>query len=175
MPKRRGFLLIGVFWLVMLAGFVLSKEYTLRTGTEILLKTRPVDPRDLFRGDYVILSYDISRFSAGDMQSSLVRHFRVDDTIYVTLNTEGEYATIRQVHYDPPAGELFLKGRVAGVSGERVTVEYGIESYFVPEGEGRKIERSRNRGKVDVLAAVDRRGNAMIKKLLMNREEIRFE
>ena len=30
-------------------------------GERILLKIQPVDPRDLFRGDFVILSYDISR------------------------------------------------------------------------------------------------------------------
>ena len=29
-------------------------------GQEILLKTAPVDPNDLFRGDYVNLRYDIS-------------------------------------------------------------------------------------------------------------------
>ena len=104
MNKSKSFVLIGCLWLSIIAAFVVTKEYTLRTGAEILLKTRPVDPRDLFRGDYVILSYDISRFNAGDMQSSLVRHFRVDDQVYVTLDMDGEYSRIKQVHYDPPRG-----------------------------------------------------------------------
>ncbi len=175
MNKNKGFFMIGCLWLLMIVGFVISKEYTLRTGHEVLLKTRPIDPRDLFRGDYVILSYDISRFSAGDMQASLVRNFRIDDTVYVSLRTDGDYARIKQVHYDPPAGELYIKGRVVGVQSDQVTVEYGIESYFVPEGEGKHIEHGRNRGRVDVLAAVDRRGHAMIKKLLLDRQEVRFE
>mgnify|MGYP001598691262 CR=1 FL=1 len=37
-----------------------SRASILRNGTEIKLKTLPVDPRDLLRGDYVILSYPIS-------------------------------------------------------------------------------------------------------------------
>lgn len=175
MSRSRAFILIGCLWMVIIAAFVLSKEYTLRTGTEVLLKTRPVDPRDLFRGDYVILSYDISRFDAGDMRASLVRHFREGDRVYVTLDTDAQYASIKQVHYDSPRGEIFLKGRVARVRGDQVTITYGIESYFVPEGEGRQIERRRNRGKVDVLAAVDRGGNVMIKELLLDNEEVRFD
>ena len=175
MNKSKSFVLIGCLWLSIIAAFVVTKEYTLRTGAEILLKTRPVDPRDLFRGDYVILSYDISRFNAGDMQSSLVRHFRVDDQVYVTLDMDGEYSRIKQVHYDPPRGEIYLKGRVVQVHGDQISLEYGIESYFVPEGEGKLIERRRNGGRVDVLAAVDRRGHVMIKKLLMDNVEVRFD
>ena len=38
-----------------------SRASILRSGRDVLLKTVPVDPRDLLRGDYVILSYDISR------------------------------------------------------------------------------------------------------------------
>ena len=39
-----------------LVGMVAIKQRTLITGTPVLLKTEPVDPRSLFRGDYVILS-----------------------------------------------------------------------------------------------------------------------
>jgi uncharacterized membrane-anchored protein len=37
-----------------------TQERALRVGQLILLETRPVDPRDMLRGDYVILSYKIS-------------------------------------------------------------------------------------------------------------------
>jgi uncharacterized membrane-anchored protein len=39
---------------------------------EVLLQTRPVDPRDIFRGDYVTLSYDISDFNriSNDLRAS---------------------------------------------------------------------------------------------------------
>ena len=54
--KKNVFLYIGLFWLVLILGFVAYKEMTLQTGEEVVLKTVPVDPRDLFRGDYVIFA-----------------------------------------------------------------------------------------------------------------------
>ena len=64
MNKKNLFVIIAIFWLVIIGGFVAYKEFTLKTGDEILLKTLPVDPRDLFRGDYVILRYEIGTINA---------------------------------------------------------------------------------------------------------------
>ena len=42
-------------------GYQISQHaLILRHGQEVLLKSLPVDPRDLLRGEYVILNYDIS-------------------------------------------------------------------------------------------------------------------
>ncbi|MGB8576417.1 MAG: GDYXXLXY domain-containing protein [Pseudolabrys sp.] len=51
-------------------------------------------------------------------------------------------------------------------------VNYGIERYFVPEGEGRAIEQARNRSNVTVVAAVARDSRATIKRLLMDGKPI---
>ena len=45
--NKKIFIGIGVFWLIIIIGFIASKEFTLQTGEEVILKTRPVDPRDL--------------------------------------------------------------------------------------------------------------------------------
>ena len=54
-----------------------------------------------------------------------------------------------------PKNGLFIAGKIAAIRGTQVSVIYGIESYFVPEGEGLKIERSRR----DMYAKI---GNATI-------------
>ncbi len=46
--------------LFLLAGIVAYRQYWLATGERVLLRTEPVDPRDIFRGDYVRLGYGIS-------------------------------------------------------------------------------------------------------------------
>ena len=51
---------------------------------------------------------------------------------------------------------------------ERLQINYGIERYFVPQGEGREIEQARNQGKVSVVAAVTPAGRAAIKRLLLD-------
>ena len=45
---------------------------------------------------------------------------------------------------------------------------YGLERYFVPQGEGRAIESARNEGKVSIVAAVTKQGRAAIKRLLID-------
>lgn len=54
MAKLRTFAFPIVIALQVLAVLVFAgvREVTLRTGTEVVLQTVPVDPRDLFRGDY---------------------------------------------------------------------------------------------------------------------------
>ena len=42
---------------------IAMRAIPLVTGQTVLVQVEPVDPRDLFRGDYVILSYDFSRVS----------------------------------------------------------------------------------------------------------------
>lgn len=163
MKKKKLFLMIGIFWIVIIFGFIAVKEYTLRTGQEVILKTQPVDPRDLFRGDYIILNYIIGGVDVSD--------FKEGNTVYVGLmiNEEG-YGESTGVYKSPPEG-LFIKGTIKkGLFGGS-NVEYGIESYFVPEGKGRSIERSRNlEGKV----AIDKSGNAVLKAVLIDGEEVSF-
>src|ERR1700722_19874827 len=60
--------LIGAAALVQLALLALmvgDRVRILRDGTEVTLRAQPVDPRDLLRGDYVTLSYNISQLPAG--------------------------------------------------------------------------------------------------------------
>lgn len=145
-----------------LLGFAGVREFTLRTGREVVLQTVPVDPRDLFRGDYVVLRYDVSRLP--------YCCFKVGDRVYVTLASKGEVWEAVSASKRAPSGDgIFIRGRVAQLQDERGTqyieVEYGIESYFVPEGTGRDIERFQ--GKMKVIVAVDGFGTAVIKELIL--------
>ena len=173
MKKKKLFLLIGIFWLIIIVGFVAIKEFTLQTGEEVLLKTRPVDPRDLFRGDYVILAYEISTLDISSLQKD-VTEFKQNDKVYVSLNKADNYGTVSGVFINKPKEGLFIKGTIKNAQSDRVTIEYGIESYFVPEGKGREIERQTGRN-LDVKVAIDKLGNAVIKDLLIDGKVFRFE
>ena len=58
---RIAFWAIVAVQLVFLIGFIGVREVALRTGTEVVLQTVPVDPRSLLQGDYAILDYEIAR------------------------------------------------------------------------------------------------------------------
>lgn len=173
MVKKNSFFIIGVFWLILIFGFISIKEFTLRTGREVLLKTTPVDPRDLFRGDYVILAYDISTLNLDNILADRVG-FGVKDRVYVSLDTKTEYAIPQMIYSSRPKNEaLFIRGIVKNINGGILNVEYGIESYFVPEGKGRRIESARGKN-LGVKVSIDKSGNAAIKMLLLDGKVFRF-
>jgi uncharacterized membrane-anchored protein len=173
MDKKKIFIGIGIFWLVVIVGFIGIKEYTLQTGEEVLLKTVPIDPRDLFRGDYVILSYEISTLDLNSLQTD-TSEFKENEQVYIALNKIDGYGEASGIFKNKPTEGLFIKGKVQRSSTSRLFIEYGIESYFVPEGQGLKIERARA-GSVDVKVAIDKNGNVGIKTLLQDGEEISFD
>jgi uncharacterized membrane-anchored protein len=166
-----------------LLALVESRASILRSGTEVRLKTVPVDPRDLFRGDYVVLAYPISTVegpTGGD------GGFKRGDAVFVTLARDAEgFAQARAVTRTRPTpanGEVVVAGRVQSTgacalndAGEadcasgrrRLRIAYGLESYFVPQGEGRAIETT-PRARIEVVAAVSSGGDAAIKRLLID-------
>lgn len=87
----------------------------------------------------------------------------------------------RAVFHEPSPGQGALRGRVQ-YAGEQwgnpetgkteavrhVGMRYGIEDYFVPEGEARKLERPAADEVVALGVAVDRFGNGAIQSLLIN-------
>ena len=63
--SRRSGLVIAALAQVGVLGYIFAERVRLLSSpTEIVLPVVPVDPRDLFRGDYVILGYDITTIKA---------------------------------------------------------------------------------------------------------------
>ena len=60
MKNRIVLIVVSALFVVIALAMIYSKEKVLTDGTVIELETQPVDPRDLLRGDYVILSYKIN-------------------------------------------------------------------------------------------------------------------
>ena len=158
------------------------KQYTLSTGAPIVLKTEPIDPRSLFRGDYVRLNYAISRLPIDKLAGD--RTFERGDTIYVLLRQGEEFWEAVSLHHAPPPvaqKQIAIKGRVEFINQQNflrqstpvdpiktINVKYGVENYFVPEGEGRVLERPKPGETVSIRLVVDRNGNAAIKAVLVN-------
>ncbi len=170
MRPALGITLTAILHSLALAAMIAMKQWTLATGTEVVLETAPIDPRSLFRGDYVRLNYTISRLTAGE-------GFAPGDDAYVLLRQDQPYWAFVSVHRErpsPPPDHVVLKGRVRSAAIGDITLSYGIETYFVPEGEGRELERPRPGDIVSLRIAVDRFGKAGIKAVLVN-GEVRYE
>jgi uncharacterized membrane-anchored protein len=129
---------------VILAGVFVKGFYPLWLGKEIRVETRPVDPRDLFRGNYARLGYDFSTLPATG--------FRPGDVIYLPLEQDGDLWRGLTPSHQPPAQGLYLRGRVSGLPwGGTRRVTYGIEALFAPKEKALQLERELRDGAVAVL------------------------
>ena len=173
---RWAFAAVVALQLLVLMGFVGYKEVTLRLGQTVVLQTIPVDPRDFFRGDYVVLRYQISTLRSRSNENiyvSIPYDIAEGDTVYTRLEPKGDVWRATDVERSPRAEwDVFIKGKVTRVTtrssgGRGIDVEYGIESYFVPEGQGREIERSQD---VQVRVSVNGFGDPVIKGLVVDGE-----
>lgn len=160
-----------------LSWIIAGRAAVLRNGQDVLLKVEPIDPRDLLRGDYVRLNYDIR-----EIPVKLVTNAPSGDAvpaeraIFVRLGRDEDgywrprSASLDQPAAVPAAGEVDLRGTVSTLwsTGEDTSysVSYGIDRYYVPEGEGLAIEADMRTRPFGILAAVGRDGTPQIKALM---------
>ena len=173
-PRPIWFALAGLIQLALIAMMVIDRASILRAGTEVTLQTRPVDPRDFLRGDYVVLSYDISTVPAGELKGKLPQNRAPYVFVKLAPKDDGFYGAV-SAHLSPvPVAdkEVLMRGRVANwrwcAGCDSLDVRYGLEKFFVPEGEGRELEQARNQRKLSIVAAVTPSGRSAIKRLLLD-------
>jgi len=155
-----------VFQVLVLLSMIISHAIPLATGDTILLRVIPVDPRDLFRGDYVILSYgEMSRMMPKEIGAQNYNNWReyAGRTVYVSLvpDDDGKHWNPTEASLNRPARGRFICGRIDSWN----RIEFGIESYFVEEGKGRDIERAIRDKKVSAEVALTADGKAALKGL----------
>ena len=202
--------LIIILQVLSLIGFVIYQESLKHSGTKVVLQTIPVDPRDLLRGEYVALRYEISdvtveniscyRLCLGyDLEDSTNRpRTRKDflssvhgENIYILLTKEPYRHETQAISsdsswyvYDISESKSFdnkpeeiesviIKGRIEEIeeifteidSLIRISVDYGIEQYFLEEGKGIIVE---NADDVKVEVTIANNGKAFITDLIVD-------
>jgi uncharacterized membrane-anchored protein len=167
--KTREFriLLVGAaIQILVLVAMIVRGATPLAFGDVVLLRVVPVDPRDLFRGDYVVLGYDFSRAPGGidGLPGSIHRHDeRQGRTVYVSLVPEpdGRHWRSGKISVSRPASGKYLRGTIDGWG----RIQCGIESFYVQEGTGHKYEAAVRNGTLAAEVAVTSSGQATLKGL----------
>jgi len=127
-----------------LLGTAAVQEHALATGTGILLETARVDPRDLLRGDYLILNYRISDVPTNLFSPPVTKDLPNGTRVFVALApaTNQFYVVVRAStnQFVPAADEVLLKGKSTwsrwNAATNSIHVEYGLERFYVAEGTG---------------------------------------
>ncbi|MCU0545870.1 MAG: GDYXXLXY domain-containing protein [Oscillatoriaceae cyanobacterium Prado104] len=143
--------------------------YTFVTGRTVILQTAPVDPYDFLRGYYQVLSYNISSsedikklpgwkdlpkaeiacpVGADCRELEKNQYLKQGASFYVVLEAPKDAANSgRPKAWKPvfvslqkpanlPADRIAIKGRYNGWR-----MEYGLETYYMPEQEREKVNR----------------------------------
>ncbi len=167
--RDRTFLVVFAgFQFVVLLAMIFLRLLPLLTGETILLRVAPVDPRDFFRGDYVILSYDFSRTPREEIEGTPQPGFggkRQGQPVYVSLilDDDGEHWKQEKVSFNLPDSGKYIRGKFSG----RNQIDFGIESFYVQEGEGRKYEEAIINRSLSAKVSLTKSGKAVLQDLVI--------
>jgi uncharacterized membrane-anchored protein len=153
-----------------LLGTVALQEHALATGKVILLETERVDPRDLLRGDYLILNYKISDVPANLFSPPVTKDLPDGAKIYVALApaTNQFYAVVRAStnKFVPAVDEILLQGKSTwprwSATTNSIHIEYGLERFYVAEGTGNPT------GKLTAQVVVPASGHGRVKEVFVD-------
>jgi uncharacterized membrane-anchored protein len=146
-----------VLQLLILVTMILGRTVPYLGAQTVLLHVEPVDPRDMFRGDYVTLGYSFNRIPSGIFQSG--------QPVYVTLvpDADGRHYRTGQFLVEPPASGVFIRGTAQSAN----RASFGVESYYVQEGTGHDYENAVRRRSLWAEVALDRQGNPSLRRLVI--------
>lgn len=158
--------LIALVQLTLIALPLIDRLDVQMSGKEVTLALVPVDPRDLLRGDYVIINLAIARVSIDLPGANEVKE---GDRVYVRLapGTDGVMRAASVGKAPDASGTAAMAGTIRSVGGSDIRIDYGIDAFFLPEGDGLIIE-DLDTERVNLVVAVTEDGRSLPLRLLVD-------
>lgn len=181
--RKHGLLIAALALALVQIGFlawiIAARAAVLRDGREVVFKIEPVDPRDLLRGDYVRLGYEIGNVPVNLISNVPAASFDTHDGfIYVRVKkdpADGIWHAVSATFDTPGTAPLaedeaemrgtVYRGRSLGPE-TSIDVDYGLERFYLPEGAGMALQEDMRERPFSVKVAVAADGTSQIKALL---------
>ncbi|MES0027975.1 GDYXXLXY domain-containing protein [Mesorhizobium sp. M0040] len=179
-------LVLALVQIGFLSWIIAGRAAILRDGKQVLLRVEPIDPRDLLRGDYILLGYDISRIPVkliGNIPAGKLSSEETSIVVRLKPGADGYWqptaAWFGQAPAPAAADEADISGHVAEGWDLRtpeatIAPDYGIERFYLPEGEGMAIQNDMRVRPFGIRVAIAEDGTAQIK-ALMDGDKTLFE
>jgi len=185
-------LIVLLVQISVVSGLYFTNFIVIDNSFEAKLKLVPVDPRDFFRGDYVILNYEISlvknydyfgpdlkqgdkvyvnlyQNNYGSKIPELVFSYISENEPYFNENDPSSFflkATVKYAYKMPEQNQSFDQFGVNSGSNNQyseIGLDYGLEQLFIPEGSGRNLSLE-NKSSFGIIK-IDPKGNARVDRL----------
>ena len=170
--KTKLFIFVLALQSLWIVGTVGVQEFTLGTGTSVMLETQPVDPRDLIRGDYISLRYKINSVPMSAFQPALSTNPLPGTAVFVQLERKNEFHVVKAASLKAMKGDQehpVLRGKIGTQwfvalpsTNAVVNVIYGLEQFYVHEGTGNP------HGRLTAEVAVRSSGSAVLKQVYVD-------
>ncbi len=125
------FAVLAILQIGVCAARIIKWEDILRTGTQIRLRTTPVDPYDAFRGRYVALDFEEETVPA-----ELGPDLQWGDEVYAVFREdEAGFARIDELRKDQPAAGNYLRIKVSYLhpTREQIHLEFPFRRFYLKE------------------------------------------
>lgn len=191
LSKSTGALASAVVCIAILAGMMVGHAWPLWTGQDVLLRVRPIDPRDLFRGEFVRLDVPATRLrlagtAATAVDATIVRPLGAwakpdpmsdrsissqGRIVYVQLERPAGSAEHQPVSLSdtPIANAVNLRGRIRWTHEGLVHLDFGLDAFYMREGRAKPVEDALREGRlVQIQVAIAPSGRARIRDLFVD-------
>ncbi|MGR3503089.1 GDYXXLXY domain-containing protein [Pseudaestuariivita sp.] len=160
----------------LIGAMLLDRAARLEAGREVTLRTTMVDPRDLFRGHYVTLNFQIARLDRRRVATPDMTGTPDDAALYVRLRpgSGGVWEPV-DVHFAPPSQGVVLKGEYSFHSENLLGVSFPFRRYYAPYKRAQELEDLRDAGELGVILAVTEDGSAVIKGIAVGGSPVYLE
>ncbi len=162
------YIIVSILPIIILFSMTVLPLLTYFNGQEVFIETKPVDPRDVFRGDYVYLEYKINEIDMNKVPDELkdktgyVKEKYRNKQVYVVLKKHNAYYDVDYITLKKPKDKLYLKAKYnytitnwEGVQNNNqkekimgIRVDYNLDKYFVPENTGKQLEEKSRKGEL---------------------------
>ena len=159
MSRRTALVAVVCAQLAVPLGMAGLVEADLAFGRELRLRAQPVDPLDVFRGNFVVLSYEISTLPAAG------RVERGQRVCVRLVEEDGAWTGRYAEPGEPSTPRICGRARADAEPGGRVGVEYGIETYYASAERAKELEAQIGRGRLFVVVDLDDDGSARIERV----------
>lgn len=114
---------------------IFNAEETVSEGILFKLKTRPYDPKDPFRGNFIRLNFEIGTHTVADTSA-----WKKGEKVYVFLRSDrkgfGQIALLTR-YRDEVNSDNYLEGTIRSIwisdEGAQLTIQYPFERFYMEE------------------------------------------
>ena len=175
---------------LLLIGMAAHEQVRRVTGEEIIVKAYPVDPRDMLRGAYVAIDYDIEDIHANELsEPPLFTSPLVGQTlpVWLVVNRAPDGCAVSRVLERKPAAigkdDILLRAKWRNArelhspvspptNRERgypnFTVDIGADRYFADEARAKELQQAISDRQFQVVLSIGGDGRAVIKGLVLD-------